>query len=1005
MKGRSEGWSELPPTHCNHTSLERGHSGPPAPCQDAATDRSTRTPHSRPCAAPGSRLLPLFVLGLIATLAAGSSTAYGQLTAADIAALRARGREEGWTFQVGESSATHRPLSQLCGAVEPSDWREKGRFDPGPKHLGPLPAAFDWRTQGASVPIRDQLVCGSKGSCWAFATVGPLEYAIQFKDGLGVDLSEQYLLSCNTTANPHWDCDWGGWAAHDWHMNTAGSCTHTGAVLEAYYPYIHDDLACTCTKPTNHVYRIRSWAYLGGRQDTNPPVDVLKQAILDHGPITVCVVAGPLGSPFHAYQGGIFNACSGSSSDHDHMVVLVGWDDNQAGGVWFARNSWGTDWGENGYMRIKYNCSNIGYAACYIDYAGADALQVSPSYGLTAEGLMGGPFDPATVTYTLSNQSAGNVAWAATWTQPWLEISPNHGGMLAPFSSIQVTVTINSNANTLGPGLHTDAVMFNHIFGAPDHTNIMPVSLTVQRQTIYNLPPDTDPRWSLEGEWEFGRPTGQGGSSYGFSDPSGGFTGTNVFGVNLNGDYAVTNVPSPWYYLRTKALDFRGHTRTALQFQRWLNCRFGLLGANVTIDVSTNNTDWTTIWSNTGLFSSAIRDAYWTQFQCSFPAWADNYRYVYVRWGYKVPDATPCSSWNIDDIQFQGIHVPIITNQPASRTNSPGTTATFAVTAGGLGPLSYHWVKYGTNYLADGGDISGAATATLTISNVLGADRGNYSVVITNVADGTVTSSTATLTVNDPLVTSQPTSRTNTAGTTATFTVSAAGTTPLGYQWVKNAIQYLTDTNNISGARTNTLTLTNVAPSDAGTYTVVVTNPAGSVTSAPAILTVLVPPAIVAQPQSQTNYFGTTAAFIFGVTGTQPLSYQWRKDTADLPGRTNASLILTNLARRDTGFYAVFVTNICGSVLSSNAVLLVRVPQRLGTPVLLSDGTCVILSADADGGLLSTNDLANFEVYASTNLDAWLRLTNPLTLTDGQLQLCDPESTNLPQRFYRFLER
>ncbi len=496
MKGRIEGRSELPPTYCTHTTLERGHSCPPVPGRDCATDRSTRTVCPRPGRASESKLLPLIVLGLIATVAAGASTAYAQLTAADIAALRERGRKEGWTFQVGESSATRRPLSQLCGAVEPPDWRENARFEPGPKHFGPLPATFDWRTQGASVPIRDQLNCGDRGSCWAFATVGPLEYGIQIKDGLGVDLSEQYLISCNTTANPHWDCDWGGWAAHDWHMNTAGSCGHTGAVLEAYYPYIHADPACTCTKSTNHVYRIRSWAYLGGRQDTNPPVDVLKQAILDHGPITVCVYAGPTNSPFHAYAGGIFNACSGSNTDHDHMVVLVGWDDNQGGGVWFARNSWGTDWGENGYMRITYNCCNIGYAACYIDYAGADALQVSPSYGLAAEGLMGGPFDPATVTYTLSNQSTGNVAWVATWTQPWLEMSPNHAGHAGAVLFHPVTVTVNSNANALGPGLHTDAVMFRHIFGAPDHTNIMPVSLTVQRQPILTSRWTRNPRWS-----------------------------------------------------------------------------------------------------------------------------------------------------------------------------------------------------------------------------------------------------------------------------------------------------------------------------------------------------------------------------------------------------------------------------------------------------------------------------------------------------------------------------
>ena len=94
-----------------------------------------------------------------------------------------------------------------------------------------------------------------------------------------------------------------------------------------------------------------------------------------------------------------------------------------------------------------------------------------------------------------------------------------------------------------------------------------------------------------------------------------------------------------------------------------------------------------------------------------------------------------------------------------------------------------------------------------------------------------------------------------------------------------------------------------------------------------------------------------------------------------------------------------------GSLLSSNATLLVRVPQRLGMPCLLPHGTCVIISGDADGGLLSTNDLANFDLYASTNLASWVLLTNCLSLTNGQLRLCDPASTNFPQRFYQINER
>ena len=134
------------------------------------------------------------------------------------------------------------------------------------------------------------------------------------------------------------------------------------------------------------------------------------------------------------------------------------------------------------------------------------------------------------------------------------------------------------------------------------------------------------------------------------------------------------------------------------------------------------------------------------------------------------------------------------------------------------------------------------------------------------------------------------------------------------------------------------------------------------------------------------------------------MSYQWRKDASNLVGHTDVTLILTNVSRRDGGVYAVLVTNLGGSMLSSNALLLVLVPQRLVPPTLLSDGTRVVLSGDADGGLLSTHDLANFDLYASTNLISWVRLTNSLSLTNGQLRLWDCDSTNLPQRFYRIVE-
>src|SRR5207248_2261071 len=126
---------------------------------------------------------------------------------------------------------------------------------------------------------------------------------------------------------------------------------------------------------------------------------------------------------------------------------------------------------------------------------------------------------------------------------------------------------------------------------------------------------------------------------------------------------------------------------------------------------------------------------------------------------------------------------PTITAQTVSQTVTVGQTATFSVVASGTAPLSYQWQKNGAN-------ISGATTASYTTPATTSTDNGaTYDVVVSNSA-GTVTSNTATLTVNAaavaPAITAQPVSQTVTAGQTATLSVTAAGTAPLSYQWQKN---------------------------------------------------------------------------------------------------------------------------------------------------------------------------------------------------------------------------
>ncbi|MCK4658114.1 MAG: hypothetical protein KAV82_01205 [Phycisphaerae bacterium] len=286
-----------------------------------------------------------------------------QLTSEDIEALRRQGEEEGWTFSISENETTRTPLHHLCGMVEPEGWRIGARFDDITPSRG-LPAEFDWRDYNGypDVPIRYQ---GDCGSCWAFAALGVLEQNIRIKDGgTIVNLSEQWLVSCTTAG----DCD-GGWHTSAFrfllHSGWTDPCGDCGAVPENEFPYVAWDAPCNC--PYNHTYYIQWWNYVGPQWDVPTELQI-KQAVYDHGPVAVSIYAN---SAFHAFGGGVFNACE--DYDTNHGVIIVGWDDNAgADGAWIVRNSWGSWWGDYGYALVPYGCSNVGYAAAYAEYIGQD---------------------------------------------------------------------------------------------------------------------------------------------------------------------------------------------------------------------------------------------------------------------------------------------------------------------------------------------------------------------------------------------------------------------------------------------------------------------------------------------------------------------------------------------------------------------------------------------------------------------------------------------------------
>ncbi len=186
-------------------------------------------------------------------------------------------------------------------------------------------------------------------------------------------------------------------------------------------------------------------------------------------------------------------------------------------------------------------------------------------------------------------------------------------------------------------------------------SNTATVTITVGGPVpIYVFDLNTNPGWSTTGQWAFGQPTGQGGSAHGYPDPASGFTGTNVYGVNLGGDYS-TAVGGP-FYLTTAPLDLSQAGNTKLRFRRWLNTDYPPYVSS-RVEISTNGTNWSTVWAH--LSSPDIRENAWSLQQYDISAQADYQPAVRIRWSYQVgSSAWAYSGWNLDDIEIWGL-VPV----------------------------------------------------------------------------------------------------------------------------------------------------------------------------------------------------------------------------------------------------------------------------------------------------------------------------------------------------------
>ncbi len=263
----------------------------------------------------------------------------------------------------------------------PEDWEaimETAPLKTFPKQA--LPSSWDWRNVGGSSYIGSVRNQGSCGSCYAFgaaaAAEGTFNYAMNRTGSQCVDFSEAYIAWC-LGAYGDYSSHFGGCDGADYDYAELEALTVEGVCGENQMPYNNgtDPKSCTYSGTTT-VFE--AWARV-----PYGDIDAIKTAIMTYGVVDAAVYVN---TAFENYDSGVHddnnNNCSqGWYTTSNHAISLVGWDDNPpegGGGVWILRNSWGTSWGENGYMRIRYDAAVVHCAVCYLVYG--EAAETAPAF-------------------------------------------------------------------------------------------------------------------------------------------------------------------------------------------------------------------------------------------------------------------------------------------------------------------------------------------------------------------------------------------------------------------------------------------------------------------------------------------------------------------------------------------------------------------------------------------------------------------------------------------------
>ena len=349
--------------------------------------------------------------------------------------------------------------------------------------------------------------------------------------------------------------------------------------------------------------------------------------------------------------------------------------------------------------------------------------------------------------------------------------------------------------------------------------------------------------------------------------------------------------------------------------------------------------------------------------------------YTFQMIAYWYPNATGLStsakSYTVT-VKQGAVVLPVIVSNPSSQTIATGSQLSLAVSISGT--ANFQWQLNGV-------DISGATQSLLTIAPATSANTGTYTCVVSNSA-GSVTSSPAVVTVvSAPVIVSSPPPTQSVAiGSNVTLSVLASGSTTPNYQWQFNGVS-------IFGATTSTLALNSVTAANSGSYTCIVSNIAGSVSTIPSVLSVLAnAPAILSNPTSQSATLGSTIVFSVSATSNASLTYQWNLNGVAIAGATSSSCIVKADSTSKAGNYTCVVTNSGGSVTTSPAVLSLVTTSKPGRLVNLS-----VLTMDGPGAQMLTLGFVNGGAGTTGSQTLLVRASGP-TLTGFSVAnvLADP---------------